>query len=112
METAFHQQLGFARADEFDGLLGGGLAVRNVDDLNAAEVERERLGDAAVILSFGPTRMGLISPASAASSAPLSEVSSQGCATAVAEGGCFFAAAIRRSYFSCRRNVRLLRSRS
>ena len=59
----------------------------------------------AAILSLGPTRIGLISPASPASTAPLSEVSSQGCATAVAIGCRLFAAAIRRSYFSCRRKV-------
>ena len=39
-------------------------------------------------------------PASAASSAPLSEDSSQGCATAVVSGCRFFVAAISRSYFS------------
>src|SRR6476659_6263230 len=49
--------------------------------------------------------MGLISPASPASIAPLSEVSSHGCATAVAIGCKFFAAAIRRSYLSWRRKV-------
>ena len=54
-----------------------------------------------MILSFGPTRIGLMRPASAASSAPLSEVSSHGCATAVTSGGSAFAAAMRRSYFSC-----------
>ena len=59
----------------------------------------------AAILSLGPTRIGLINPASPASTAPFSEVSSQGCATAVAIGSSFFAAAIRRSYFSCRRKV-------
>src|SRR5512147_2435940 len=57
------------------------------------------------ILSLGPTRIGLISPASAASTAPLSEVSSHGYTTAVASGGSAFAAAIRRSYFSCRRGM-------
>ena len=42
----------------------------------------------AAILFLGPTRIGLINPASPASTAPLSEVSSQGCATAVATA-CF-----------------------
>jgi hypothetical protein len=59
----------------------------------------------AAILLLGPTRIGLISPTSPASTDPLREVSSQGCATAVASGSSFFAAAIRRSYFSCRRKV-------
>jgi hypothetical protein len=47
---------------------------------------------------------GLISPAAAASTAPLSEVSSQACATAVASGCWPLVAATRRSYFSWRRN--------
>jgi hypothetical protein len=55
------------------------------------------------ILDAGPTRMGTIIPASAASTAPLSEVSSQGCATTVATGLIALAASIRRSYFTCRR---------
>ena len=38
-------------------------------------------------------------PASAASTAPRSDVSSQGCATTVVAGGTFFALAISRSYF-------------
>src|SRR6476620_6188566 len=59
----------------------------------------------AAILLLGPTRIGLISPASPASTAPFSEVSSQGCATAVAIGCRRLAAAIRRSYFSWRRKV-------
>src|SRR6185369_2067 len=66
---------------------------------------RENSLATAAILLLGPTRIGLISPASPASTAPLSEVSSQGCATAVATACCPCAAVIRRSYFSCRRNV-------
>src|SRR6185369_5905697 len=66
---------------------------------------RENSLATAAILLLGPTRIGLISPASSASTAPLSELSSHGCATAVAIGFRLFAAAIRRSYFSCRRKV-------
>ena len=53
------------------------------------------------ILVLGPTRMGVMIPASAASNAPLSDVSSQGCATAVVSGCKSFVAAMSRSYFSC-----------
>jgi len=100
MEASFHQQLGFARANELDGFLRRRLAVRGVDDLDAPDVELERLCDAANLLS-GPTRIGEMMPASAASSVPLSELSSQGCATAVASGCRFAVAATNRSYFSC-----------
>src|SRR5262245_2350264 len=53
------------------------------------------------ILSRGPTRIGVIIPASAASKAPRKELSSQGWATAVTDGSRPFVAATRRSYFSC-----------
>ena len=48
-------------------------------------------------------------PASAASTAPRSELSSQGCTTRVGTAGTFCAAAIRRSYFdpSVSRSLRL-----
>src|SRR6476660_9711747 len=60
-----------------------------------------RLYLAAVYLTLaaGPTRIGLMMPASAASTAPRSELSSQGCTTRVGTAGTFCAAAIRRSYF-------------
>ena len=51
------------------------------------------------IFASGPTRTGSISPAAAASSAPRSEVSSQGWATIVTAGVPSRAAAISRSYF-------------
>ena len=41
----------------------------------------------ASIRAFGPTRIGVISPIAAASTAPRSELSSQGCATATGVGG-------------------------
>ena len=41
----------------------------------------------ASIRALGPTRIGVISPIAAASTAPLSELSSQGCATATGVGG-------------------------
>ena len=50
----------------------------------------------ASIFAFGPTRMGLISPSFAASTAPASELSSQGCATATVTGLTAFAASISR----------------
>ena len=47
----------------------------------------------------GPTRMGVIRPTRAASIAPFSEDSSQGCATAVGVGGIDLQRAISWSYF-------------
>src|SRR6516165_1626207 len=44
-----------------------------------------------VILTTGPTRMGLMMPSSAASQGPRSEVSSHGCTTTVVAGGTSFA---------------------
>ena len=55
----------------------------------------------AAIFAAGPTRIGSMMPASAASTAPRSEVSSQGCTTMVAAGGTSLARAISRSYFAC-----------
>ena len=54
-------------------------------------------------LAAGPTRTGMISPASAASIAPRSDVSSHGCTTIVFAAGTFFASAINRSYFDSAR---------
>ncbi len=51
------------------------------------------------IFAAGPTRMGTTSPAAAASSAPRSEVSSQGCATIITAEGTACAAATSRSCF-------------
>src|SRR5215469_6111227 len=53
-----------------------------------------------VIFATGPTRMGLMMPASAASTAPRSEVSSHGWTTTVVAGGTSLAVTIRRSYFA------------
>src|SRR5260221_472414 len=50
---------------------------------------------------FGPTRIGSIRPRRSASTAPSSELSSQGCATATVGGRPCFALAISLSYFSC-----------
>src|SRR5262245_19062624 len=55
----------------------------------------------AEIFFAGPTRMGTMMPASAASTGPRREVSSQGCATMVVAGGTSFALAMSRSYFEC-----------
>ena len=41
MQASFHQQLGFARANELDRFLRCRLAVRDVDDLDAFDVEIE-----------------------------------------------------------------------
>jgi hypothetical protein len=55
--------------------------------------------------AMGPTRIGVIRPALAASTAPRSDDSSHGCATAVTTAGSVFACASRRWYFSCLRLV-------
>src|SRR6187431_1417603 len=57
------------------------------------------LAAVSLTLAAGPTRIGLMMPASAASTAPRSELSSQGWTTRVGTAGTFCAAAIRRSYF-------------
>src|SRR4051812_13713469 len=54
----------------------------------------------ALILSTGPTSVGAMMPASAASAVPRKELSSQGCTTMVAAAGMALAAAIRRSYLA------------
>ena len=46
MQASFHQQLGFARANELDRFLRRRLAVRGVDDVDALDVEIERLCEA------------------------------------------------------------------
>ena len=79
--------------------LGGrGLAVRRIDDLEAGDVEAVLGARLSLIFASGPTRIGRMMPAFALSTAPRSEVSSQGCTTMVGTGGTAFAAAIRRSY--------------
>ena len=50
------------------------------------------LNAAALIFPNGPTSVGLMMPASAASATPRSELSSQGCTTMVAAAGIAFAA--------------------
>ena len=55
MQASFHQEIRLAGANELDGFLGGGLAMRHVDDLNVAEVEREFLGDCGD-LALGPDK--------------------------------------------------------
>ena len=57
----------------------------------------------ASIRARGPTRIGAISPSFAASTAPRSELSSQGCATAVGVGGSALQASMRCWYFACSR---------
>ena len=99
VQAALHQELAPALADQRDGLGGGGVAVRRVDDLAAGEIEAV-LGRTSRILASGPTSTGSISCSAAASIAPRSEVSSQGWATIVTAGVPSRAAAIRRSYFS------------
>ena len=84
---------------------GGGVAVRRVDDLAAGEVDavlgRRRRGSS----PRGRPAPARSARRAAASIAPRSEVSSQGCATIVTAGVPSRAAAIRRSYFGRRVSV-------
>ena len=104
MQASFHQELGLAGADKLDGLFGSGLAMRHIDDLGAAEVERKRLrhcGD----LVLGTDEDGSDQPGLArlegASQRGFVARMRNGCR----EGRKLFAAAIRRSYFSWRRKA-------
>ena len=76
----------------------GRFAVRCIDDFKSADVD-PRGAAAAEIFAAGPTKIGMIMPASAASTAPRNELSSQGWATTVVAGGTCFALAMSRSYF-------------
>src|SRR5262249_40861613 len=60
---------------------------------------RPCLAATSLILAAGPTRTGLMMPASADSGAPRNELSSQGCTTMVVTVETPLAAAISRSYF-------------
>src|SRR6476659_3324494 len=59
---------------------------------------RPCLAATSLILAAGPTRIALMIPASADSTAPRNELSSQGCTTMVVTVGTPLAVAIRRSY--------------
>jgi len=45
VQTTLHQQLGIAEAHQLDSLRRCGVAVRDIDDFVAAEIEFELLGD-------------------------------------------------------------------
>lgn len=76
---------------QLDRLDGGGVAVGHVDDVEVRDVKPE-------IFRAGPTKMGAMIRAAAASTAPRSDVSSHGCTTMVVAGGKACARAIKRSY--------------
>ena len=86
VQAALHQRLGLAFAHELDRLRGGRLAVGRVDDRQVREIDtvllRQRF-DACP----RPDQDRRDQPSCAASTAPRSELSSQGCATAVGVGG-------------------------
>ena len=77
MKASFHQGIGFAGSHDLDRLLGGRVAMRSDDQLQYSKIETQRRCEGPD-LGFGPTRIGLMIFAGAASSAPTSEVSSQG----------------------------------
>ena len=62
-------------------LRGRRLAVRRVDDFDTCRCRDCACVRTAAIFAAGPTRIGMMMPASAASITPRSEVSSQGCTT-------------------------------
>ena len=100
VQAALHQELALCLLDQLHRLRCRLVAVRRIDKFETRRC-RGRAGFAtAPILPLGPTRIGTIRPASAASSAPRNEVSSQGCTTIVLAGGTCLARAIRRSYFA------------
>ncbi len=102
VQAALHQELALGLVDELDRLCRCGVAVRRVDNLKTLDIEPWCCATAA-IFAAGPTRIGTMMPACAASTAPRSEVSSQGCTTTVVAGGTCFARAISRSYLRMRR---------
>ena len=104
MQASLHQQLGLAGTDELDSLLGGGLAVRHVDDLDLTEVERKHLrhrGD----LALGTDENGSDQPGLARLDRPFEGGFVARIRHCGRERRRLFAAAMRRSYFSWRRNA-------
>ena len=73
-------------AKELHRLLSRGVTVRRVDDVELVDIEPLSPSNACNFCE-GPTRMGTMMPASAASVAPRRDVSSQGSATIVLTGG-------------------------
>ncbi len=112
MQAALHQRLGPPAAHQLDRLGGRIVAVRGVDDLEGADVERGLARDVAEARG-GADQDGLRGGRSrAASTALSSETASQGWATAVSIGGCLRATAISRSYFFVRLRRRCRHARS
>ena len=79
----FISALALPGAHQFDRLGSRSVAVRRVDDLQRTDIELSEAASASM-RGFGPTSIGLMILAAAASTAPRSELSSQGCTTAVA----------------------------
>ena len=71
------------------------FAVRRVDDLEAARYRCRTVAPLPRSSPAGPTRIGTIRPAAAASTAPASALSSQGCTTMVVADGACLALAIK-----------------
>ena len=85
VQAALDEHLGLALADQLDGAGGGLAVVGGLDDAERGDVE-PCLAAISAIRPGGPTRTGSISPASAASTAAASDVSSHGKATAARAG--------------------------
>ena len=87
--------------DELDAFCRRGVAVRDVDDLDSADIETMLTGHGSDL--GGRTDKNRNDDAGLrASTAPRSELSSQGCTTMVLAAGTLFARVINRSYFEPR----------
>ena len=83
--------------DQLDAFGRRRLAVRSIDDLERGDIETELAGRIPD-LPFGSDQHRPDDAGRRTSTAPRSEVSSQGCTTIVGAGGAALAAAISRSY--------------
>ena len=79
-------------------LVGPAAKIKAVARDSKLDISKIELVDAPHSDAAGPTRIGTISSAPAASIGPRSEVSSHGCATTVFAAGTLLAVSIRRSY--------------
>ena len=86
VQAALHQELALGLADQLDALAAAASLCGRRRSRSGRYRGRAARATAA-ILAAGPTRIGTMMPASAASIGPRSEVSSQGCTTTVVAGG-------------------------
>ena len=87
VQAALHQRLDTPGSHQLHRLRRGVVAVVRFDDLHCGRYRNRRVRRRSRMRSAGPTRIGSISRSRAASTAPSSDTSSQGCATATLIGG-------------------------